>query len=216
MTIYFVRHGESVNNLAKKYQGSEVLLSENGEAQARFVAERFKNISVDRLLSSTYIRTQQTAKEISQVTGKEIELFDILIERKRPSSFTNKPYDDPELEKIRELIDSHPDPKHHHSDEENFFDVKKRAEEVIKYLESCSDQSIVVVSHGIFIQTILMSMLLQDSFTLENFLSSNHVLETTNTGISVCEFRENATWRIKTINDIAHLADNQTVTQKAE
>ncbi len=216
MTIYFVRHGESVNNLAKKYQGPEVLLSENGETQAKFVGERFQNIQIDRLLSSTYIRTQQTAQAISEVTGKEIELLDTLIERKRPSSFSNRPYDDPELEKIRELIDSHPDPDHHHSDEENFFDVKKRAEAVIKFLESCPEQSIAVVSHGIFIQTILMSMLLQESFTLDNFLSSNHVLETTNTGISVCEYKENGKWRIKTINDIAHLAERETVPQIAE
>lgn len=207
MTIYFVRHGESVNNVGKLYQGADVELSEKGKQQAEFVANRFQHVPVDIILASNYTRAHDTAKAIKRVTQKPLEVLSTLIERKRPSSFENKPYDDPSLEEIRGLIDNHPDPDHHHSDEENFFDVKKRAEEVIRSLEQRTEENIIVVSHGIFLKTILMSLLLKDSFNLENFNNSD-ALHFENTAITVCEFRgKEKGWKIKTINDFAHLAE---------
>lgn len=217
MTIYFVRHGESVNNVAKNYQGPDVELSEQGKEQAKIVAQRFKNIPVDTILASSYTRAHDTAKAIQEVVEKPLEVLDSLVERKRPSSFHNKPYNDPELEEIRQLIDNHPDPTHHHSDEENFFDLKKRAEEVILMLEKRPEENIVVVSHGVFIKTIFLSMMLGDLFTLEIFERAWHIVSLDNTAISICEFKRSdlsslsddtkKRWRIKTINDFAHLAE---------
>jgi probable phosphoglycerate mutase len=207
MRIYFVRHGESVNNVSKNYQGSDVLLSDLGTQQAEVVAKRFKNLPIDVILTSSYVRAHDTAKAIHQVTGKPLEVSDLLIERKRPSSFHNQPYDDPKYEKIRHFIDTHPDPGHHHSDEENFFDVKKRAEAVIKMLEHRSEENIVVVSHGVFIKAVLFTMILGDSFQIKNFTDSLNTLSIKNTAISICEFTHNQGWKVVTINDFAHLAE---------
>lgn len=206
MLVYFVRHGESVNNVSKNYQGPDVLLSDHGSKQAEMVAERFKNLPIDVILTSSYIRAHDTAKSIQQVTDKHLEISDLLVERKRPSLFHNHSYDNPEFEKIRNYIDSHPDPNHHHSDEENFFDVKKRAEEVIELLEKRPEENIVVVSHGVFIKAILFTMILGDSFQIDNFTDSLNTLSLKNTGITICEFKENK-WKVLTINDFAHLAD---------
>jgi broad specificity phosphatase PhoE len=207
MTIYFVRHGESVNNVTKKYQGSDVELSEVGYQQAEFVADRFKNIPVDVILASSYTRAHETAKIIGKKILAPIEVHDSLVERKRPSLFHNHSYDHPEFEKIRHFIDSHPDPKHHHSDEENFFDVKKRAEDVIKMLEKRPEENIVIVSHGVFIKAVLFSMILKDSFNIDNFQDSLHILSIENTAMTIAEFTQNKGWKVKTINDFAHLAD---------
>lgn len=206
MTIYFVRHGESVNNVERKYQGADVKLSEEGHKQAEFIANRLNDLPIEVILSSTYVRTKQTAEAIQKATGAKLELLDSLIERKRPSLFNDKPYDDPTIDEIRELIDASTDPDFHHSDEENFFDVKKRAEAVIKYLETRAEDNIVVVSHGVFIKTILLSMMLQGSFTLENFETSFHVFSMNNTALSIAKFRDGK-WKIYTINDFAHLAE---------
>lgn len=204
--VYFVRHGLSVNNISGHYQGPDVLLSEAGEKQAEFVATRFQHLPIDVILASSYKRAHQTAEAIQKVTGRQLEVTDQLIERVRPSSFHNQPYDDPEIDKIREYIDTNPDPNHHHSDEENFFDVKKRAEAVVKHLEQRSEENIVVVSHGIFIKTILLSMMLQATLTLENFQNSIYTLTLENTAISIAEFK-NGHWKVLTINDFAHLAE---------
>ncbi len=207
MTIYFVRHGESVNNVSRNYQGADVELSELGHKQAEIVAERLTHIPVDIILASSFTRAHDTAKAIQKATGKPMEVLDSLVERKRPSAFHNKPYDDPAIDKTREFLDTHPDPEHHHSDEENFFDVKKRAEEVIKMLEKRPEENIVVVSHGVFIKTVLFTLILGESLKIENFHDSLHVLSIDNTALSMCTYSKDKGWRVKTINDFAHLAE---------
>ena len=45
LRLYFVRHGETVWNTERRYQGmTDIELSEEGIKQAQCVAERFKNI----------------------------------------------------------------------------------------------------------------------------------------------------------------------------
>lgn len=207
MTIYFVRHGESVNNVARNYQGADVPLSDLGQRQAAIVAERLKHVSFDVILASSFTRAHDTAKTIQAVTGKPIEVLDSLVERRRPSAFHNKPYDDPELEKLRHFLDTHPDPQNHHSDEENFFDIKKRAQEVLQMLENRSEENIVVVSHGVFIKMAIMLIILKDTLRIEQFADSFHGISINNTAISICTFNKDHGWRVKTVNDFAHLAE---------
>jgi broad specificity phosphatase PhoE len=49
-------------------------------------------------------------------------------------------------------------------------------------------------------------MILGDSFQIDNFTDSLNTLSLKNTGITICEFKENK-WKVLTINDFAHLAD---------
>ena len=49
--IYFVRHGETEGNLGKFFQTSETPLTENGHTAAKKVSERFKKVSIDKLIS---------------------------------------------------------------------------------------------------------------------------------------------------------------------
>ncbi len=207
MTIYFVRHGESVNNVARNYQGADVKLSELGQQQAKIVAERLTHVDFDVILASSFTRAHETAKAIQEATGKPMQVMDSLVERKRPSSFHNQPYDDPELEKLRHFLDTHPDPEHHHSDEENFFDIKKRAADVLQMLEKRPEENIVVVSHGVFIKMVIMLIILKDTLRIEQFDDSFHGMSIDNTAISVCTFNQDKGWRVKSVNDFAHLAE---------
>lgn len=63
MFLYFVRHGESVNNLLKKWTGwADVPLSPKGEQDAKKAGELLKNVSFDKVYSSDLCRAINTAK----------------------------------------------------------------------------------------------------------------------------------------------------------
>ena len=91
-TIYFVRHGESEANVGHPtFLGEKSDLTPKGREQARFIAERCKNLSFDALISSTAERARMTAEYISQVTGKNVEVEKVFTERKLPTSIIGQP-----------------------------------------------------------------------------------------------------------------------------
>jgi broad specificity phosphatase PhoE len=69
MDLYLVRHGES--NIPSDAIQTDHPLSELGHEQARRVGERFRGVKVDRLITTPYQRTQQTAGHIASVVGVE-------------------------------------------------------------------------------------------------------------------------------------------------
>lgn len=64
MKLYLVRHGQSENNLTKKFTGwaKKVALTEQGYEDARRAGQRLKGISFDRIYSSDLNRAVQTAQ----------------------------------------------------------------------------------------------------------------------------------------------------------
>lgn len=61
-TIYLVRHGESVWNMQKVLQGQHNSpLTKKGSSQAALLAQKFKDIKFEAVLSSDLSRAQQTA-----------------------------------------------------------------------------------------------------------------------------------------------------------
>ena len=62
--IYFVRHGQTYNNV-KKLLGGNAELTPEGINQAKATAEKLKDIKFDAIYSSDMIRTVQTAQYIN-------------------------------------------------------------------------------------------------------------------------------------------------------
>lgn len=69
MDLYLVRHGES--NIPADSVQSDYPLSELGREQAARVGERFRGLHIDRLITTPYKRTQETAAAIAASTGVE-------------------------------------------------------------------------------------------------------------------------------------------------
>jgi broad specificity phosphatase PhoE len=67
MDLYLVRHGES--NIPVDAVQHDYPLSELGREQARRVGERFRGLHIDRLVTTPYKRTQETAGAIAAPTG---------------------------------------------------------------------------------------------------------------------------------------------------
>ncbi len=83
MIFYFVRHGETEWNVAKKIQGTtDVPLNENGVRQARELAEKLvaEGYQIDRAYTSPQLRASVTAQIAADALGIECIPLDGLIE----------------------------------------------------------------------------------------------------------------------------------------
>ena len=82
--IYFVRHGESEANAAKIFThdpNAKYKLTQKGIEQAKFTADFFKKIEIDKIYSSQILRAFQTASYIAELKNKtvsKIEYFNEL------------------------------------------------------------------------------------------------------------------------------------------
>lgn len=208
--IYFVRHGQSVDNKLPVYQSIDSPLSDRGYEQAEKVAERASKIDFEILISSPQARAKDTAECISKKTGKEIKYSDLFVERIKPSFINGKLHDDIDAKKIAE--------KWTHSlftsgvkteDGENFDEIIRRADTALDYLLKLPEKSVFVVTHGFFLRTIIARVLLGETMSEENFKKFHHSLTMKNTGISVLQYGswddESDKWYLLVYNDHSHL-----------
>lgn len=207
MKVYFVRHGES--ELGEGYhQRPETSLGSVGKKQVRTIAQRFKNIPIDLIITSTHLRALQTAKEIEKVNSSPLILSDLLNERRMPDSFLGKSVVDKEIVDIHNVIREHFDePGWHYAEEENFKDLISRADKVVDFILSQGKDSILVVTHGYFLTVIVYFLLSGESSNGESFKSFRKHTSNSNTGITLCEYK-NSEWKLITWNDTSHLGES--------
>lgn len=208
--IYFVRHGESEANVAQMPGESDSPLTEKGRQQAQLVAERFNTIPIEVIIASPFLRTQQTADYIQKQTQKPVVESDLFIERRYPSEVMELSPDDPlrievnEHERANLLSGS----EKRYSDEESFGDLKERADKAIAFLMNREEEHIVVVSHGLFLKTLVFYMLLGENLTPPVYHDILHNFSIWNTGITYVRKKElSEGFRIFQWNDSAHLGE---------
>ena len=84
MKIILVRHAESLKNAGLWQRGTKNRLSQNGEKQAKELAEKLKNRKIDCIYCSPTIRCKQTLEEILKIRDDEILIhLSKLIDQKR-------------------------------------------------------------------------------------------------------------------------------------
>lgn len=82
--ITLLRHGESVGNAESRWQGqADYPLTDTGRAQARALAERWKNENVkfDLIISSPLARARETAEIIAQAVNGTVSFDPLWLER---------------------------------------------------------------------------------------------------------------------------------------
>ena len=204
-TIYFVRHGESEGNAGPLLASPTSPLTEKGRQQVKYIANRAKKIPFEIIISSTMTRAKETAEEIRRETEKPIEYSDLFIERRRPAEIYGKPKDDSEILKIcQSVIDNFHVSDYHFSNEENFIDLKERAEKALDYLLHRPEEKILVVTHGFFMRIILARVIFGKgltSYECEKCIEKFHM---ENTGLSAI-FNNEKDWWLWIWNDHAHL-----------
>ncbi len=210
--VYLIRHGLSEANIVPVAQTPESPLSEKGLKQAESIAERFSNISFNKVISSTLPRAGQTAQKISDSSGVSIEFSDLFVERILPSSLHGKPYSDPAAGRIwkdweKSLVSM--DIKV--EDGENYQDIILRSENALEYLLQQSEKTLVVVSHSFFIRTLISRILSGDELTPALFGNLQRSASIENTGVSVIVYKrgrdKTSYWKLLVHNDHSHLSE---------
>lgn len=210
--VYFVRHGQSEDNVAPVFQSPKSPLNEIGKKQAESIAQRVSKLSFDALIASPFERAKQTAEAIAKTTGKQAEYSELFVERVKPTYVDGKPYTDERANTLwREWEKSLFTPGMRIEDGENFDDLMARADKALAFLQNRAEQSLVVVTHGYFLRTIVARVLLGELLSGETFRNIQRTAAIENTGITVLQYRdsfeEKPMWRLWIFNDHAHLAD---------
>ncbi len=74
-TIFLIRHGEKVG------EAGNPGLTELGHVQAKNAGQYFSQFPISQIITSPYMRTQQTAERINDILNVPIDFDDRLIER---------------------------------------------------------------------------------------------------------------------------------------
>ncbi len=201
-----------MDNASPVFQSHLSPLSVKGQKQAELIANRVSKITFGSIIASPLPRAAQTAQALADKTKKPIQFSDLFIERIKPASIDGKPWNDSKAIKTwHNWEESLYNPELRIEDGENYDDIVKRADNALQYLLDHSERSIVVVSHGYFIRTIISRVLLGDQLNSSVLFKIQRVASMENTAISVIQYRdafeENDCWRLWTYNDHSHFAD---------
>ena len=208
-TVYFIRHGESEGNIGPVRQDGFSILSNKGREQAAFMAERCTRLPIDVLIASDMTRAQETATIIGEKIDKEVISSDLFRERRRPSAQTGKPKEDANALLIdKEIWNNFGTAGYRHSDEENFEDLRDRAEKALAFIASRPEEHVAVVTHGFFMRIVMAYVVFRDKLTgkeCELFMRTFHM---ENTGLTVLKHNgqdKEPSWFVWVWNDHAHL-----------
>lgn len=186
-----IRHGESELNRLHIRQGEEGSLSDLGRLQAEATARRFTGTKFDVMLVSPYKRAVETANIIAEKVKikKPMEMNELLVERRNPSEIVGKSADEREVAHIVDIIDkSYHSDDYRYSDEENFNDLKMRAQKLLKYLEKHREKRFLMVLHSIFLKMIAAYVIYKEDLNAEKYNLLSFLNSSDNASVSVFEY----------------------------
>ncbi len=216
-TFYLVRHGESENNAAGKYNTPDAPLSLRGKEQAEEIAARCTKLSIDAVMASPMVRAKDTAAIVAARIGKSIETSDLFMERRMASSLQGRSRKDPEVIKVMKEMNAHlSDPEYKYEDGESFKELMARAVACLDLLAKRPEENLLVVTHGFFMHIIAAAVIFGKDIT---GIECSHILRglqvMRNTGLTVLSYEEadirnsidgfGSPWQLRVWNDHAHL-----------
>lgn len=149
IVLYLVRHGEAEHNVlgvgSSLPEITERHLTERGKEQIRAAADLLAEQSIDAIIASPLLRTQETAAIIAEKTGVLVQTDDRLHETGL-GVFNEQP--------IKRFFGKYPDASmrisvHEDDGVENFDTMRGRLESFLDDVrERYAGKTVVVVSHG--------------------------------------------------------------------
>lgn len=203
MEIYFIRHGETLWNTLKIFQGrSDSPLTELGISQAEKLSEKLKDIKFTDFYSSPMGRTIQTTKIIMGDRKQEIKFIEEFKEISMgdiegiPRSEFEEKYPKEFYDFFNNPVDY--DPKVYHG--ENYYEViervKKGLDKLLSYLND-SDR-VVVVTHGVTLKALFHVI------TKERMDVLGAAKVPQNTSVSIVKYKDGK-FNIEVFSDTSHL-----------
>lgn len=178
MKLYMVRHGQSTNNLERRHGGwSRTPLTEQGVEDAKKAGELLKSVRFDKVYTSDLPRTIQTCK--NALPDQEYEPWEILREI-NVGTLQDRLVTDCEAEFGEKYLENRKIHDYTPWGGENRDQLRIRAKEFLKAMESAGYETVAAFSHGVFIR-VCMDVAL-------NGIAPGPILN--NGGIAVFELRD--------------------------
>ncbi len=160
--IYIIRHGETDNNKNHLLQGRKInaSINEKGKQQAVGIANTLKDIPIQKVITSSLVRTLETAKPLIESKGLEFDQYEELDEMSF-GDWEGKPFEEV-IDQIRVIqkawISGETDTKipGGESPEEVF---KRAGEKFLEILMSSEEKYIAFMLHGRLIRVLLSEFL---------------------------------------------------------
>lgn len=205
--VYFIRHGQSTDNILPVFQAPTSKLTEIGKKQAAELANKVSKLQPDTIFSSPLDRAIYTANIIATETSHEVVISDYFMERITPSSVAGKNRNDKAARASRDewkktLMTTSPDDRF--QDGENYADIVSRVDKALKLLTSVSGETIVVVTHGYFIKAVLARVMLGANLSPITLSDIEDKIVLDNSSVTTLEYRNESWgnfWQILVVND---------------
>ncbi len=200
MKLYLIRHGKTLHNVENRHQDETSELLPDSLNEVSILASKLKALDAQAIISSPFGRTVKTAEIINEVLNLPFEIDDSLKEIKRPTVVEGRLKTDEEVIQIKNLMfENRANKEWHHSDEENFYDLKDRVLGFVKRMEDASFDKVLVVTHNAIIKTIVMLVLFGEDLDVETFHKFYNKTSISNGGLVTCEYK-NGDWKLKNFN----------------
>ena len=192
VSIFLIRHGETVGNAARTVQLPDSPLSPRGMAQADRLARRLAPEGIARIIASNYARAATTAERLQQATGVPLD-FDPLLQERNFGDIRGTPYADLGFDMFE------PDYAPPNGESWPVFHARvDRAWARLQQIAAATPGHLAVVTHGLVCRSLATRHLL---------LPAGAVVPERweNTSLTIVECP--APWRVRLLNCIAHLED---------
>lgn len=192
MSIFLIRHGETVGNAARIVQRPDSPLSPRGMAQAERLARRLAPEGIARIVSSDLARARATAETLQRLTGAPLALDPLLQERSfgdlRGTPYVELGFDLFALDYAPPNGESWP----------AFHARVDRAWARVQALAAATAGHLAVVTHGLVCRSLAARHLgLPDGEAVP--------ARWENTSLTIVDCPE--PWRVRLLNCVAHLED---------
>ena len=203
MEIYFVRHGQTIWNVEKRFQGlSDSPLTELGITQAKLLGKKLKDIKFDKFYSTSLKRANDTANYIKGNREQEVEIFDDFVEISMGDMEGIQQEEFKKLypEQVKNFFFNQLEYDPSSFGGESFLEVRERvAKGLDKFIDLNKDyERVLVVSHGATLKTLLHYISGKDISTL-----SDEVIPK-NTSYTIVKY-ENGKFEIIDFSNVSHL-----------
>lgn len=198
--LYFTRHGETEYNRRHIVQGRKIdsSLNATGRRQARALAERLADLSLDAIYASTLTRARETAACIAE-HHPDVPLAHLndleemswgVHEGDPPSEETDAIYARWQRGEFDYTIEQG----------ESILDVQERGLRAVRQITRAHEgETVLVVAHGRLLRIVLASLL--DGYGLERMQDIKH----DNTAINHLICKEDGCYEATLLNCTAHL-----------
>jgi broad specificity phosphatase PhoE len=201
LTIFFLRHGETLSSKIDSFCGTlDIELAPEGAIMAREFAIAYQSLPWTAIFASPMRRTMATAKPLCDLVGMEMQLRDGLKEiafgewEGKTQEIVNREFHDEYIRWQAEPGWNAP------PGGEKAIDIARRSSEVLEEIEQTYETgNVLVVSHKATIRIMLCSLLGIDVGRYRDRLDMPVA------SVSVVEFRESGPL-LKRLGDRAHLS----------